>query len=243
MQDTSNSFRYYFSDLMAMVGITDSRTVLSINLGKEAWALVCATFLALYVTRFPRRRMYLTCVFSMLAVYVGWSASTGVYVESVVKNAKAPNVVAGKLSIFWIFAYSPAYNLGYNALTYTYMIELMPFAERSRGLALFQFFGRGASFFGTFVNPIGIAAINWKYLLVYVCWICFEIVIVYFFFPETYNRTLEELSFMFEGQDLVEKQILAVEKQIHHDVQHVEGDEAKVAVGEEKQAVTQREVV
>jgi MFS family permease len=223
-----------------MVGITKSKTILTINLGKEAWALVCGTALALFVTRFKRRTMYLTCVTCMLIVYVGWTASMGSYMESVKRDKTKPNDVAGKLTLFWIFAYSPAYNIGYNALTYTYMVELMPYAERSRGLALFQFFGRGAGFFATFVNPIGLTNISWKYLLVYVCWICFELVIVFFFFPETYNRTLEELSFMFESKDLADKQILAVEKQIHHDDSGEVGD---VKAAEESATVQQKELV
>lgn len=48
---------------------------------------------------------------------------------------------------------------------------------------------------GSFVNPIGLENAGWKYLLVYVCWLCFEVVFIYFMFPETYGRTLEELTF------------------------------------------------
>lgn len=47
----------------------------------------------------------------------------------------------------------------------------------------------------TFVNPIGMGNAGWKYLLMYVCWLAFEIVCVYFLFPETKGRTLEELTF------------------------------------------------
>jgi hypothetical protein len=72
---------------------------------------------------------------------------------------------------------------------------LYPYAERSRGISLFQLFGRGAGFFTTFVNPIGLESIKWKYLLTYCCWLVFEIGFIYLFFPETSNRTLEELAF------------------------------------------------
>jgi hypothetical protein len=76
-----------------------------------------------------------------------------------------------------------------------YLVELFPYHHRSRGIAWFQFFGRGAGFFATYVNPVGLTNIAWKWLLVYVCWLAFEIVFIYFFFPETSNRTLEELAF------------------------------------------------
>ena len=75
------------------------------------------------------------------------------------------------------------------------MVEVWPYAERSRGIAVFQLFGRLAGFFTTFVNPIGINDVGWRYLISYCCWLAYEVVFVYFFFPETFGRTLEELAF------------------------------------------------
>lgn len=63
------------------------------------------------------------------------------------------------------------------------------------GIAAFQFWGRGAAFFTTFVNPIGLDNAGWKYLISYCVFLAFETVFIYFFFPETFGRTLEELAF------------------------------------------------
>lgn len=62
--------------------------------------------------------------------------------------------------------------------------------------------------FGSFVNPIGLENLDWKYLLVYVVWLCFEVVFIYFFFPETFGKTLEELTFLFESEK-EDREILA----------------------------------
>ncbi len=43
------------------------------------------------------------------------------------------------------------------------MVELWPFLERAHGITVFQLFGRLAGFFTTFVNPIGMANVKWKY--------------------------------------------------------------------------------
>ena len=51
----------------------------------------------------------------------------------------------------------------------------------------------------------------------YVCWLLWENVFVYFFFPETFGRTLEELSFLFEDRALADRAVAAVEKAIHHE--------------------------
>lgn len=38
-------------------------------------------------------------------------------------------------------------------------------------------------------------AIGWKYLLVYCCWILVEAILIWFLWPETSGRSLEELAF------------------------------------------------
>jgi hypothetical protein len=53
---------------------------------------------------------------------------------------------------------------------------------------------------GSFVNPIGLENLDWKYLFVYIALLCFEVVFIYFLFPETFGKTLEELTFLFESE-------------------------------------------
>lgn len=58
---------------------------------------------------------------------------------------------------------------------------------------------------------------QWKYLLSYVVFLCFEITIIYFLWPETSGRTLEELAFLFEDKDKAEQAAAATDKQLQHD--------------------------
>jgi len=206
---------YYLGDLLQMIGRTESIFKQKLNVGLSCWGLVCAFTAAMLVTRFKRRTMYLACTISLLVVYIAWTISMQQSMDA--KAAGRSNGSAGIATIFFIFAYSPCYNLGYNALTYTYLVELWPYAERSRGIALFQLFGRMAAFFTTFVNPIGLNNIQWKWLITYCCWLAFEVCFVWFFFPETANRTLEELAFLFEDKALADQAVVAVEKAVHHE--------------------------
>lgn len=111
-------------------------------------------------------------------------------------------------------------------------MEIWPFAERSRGIALFQFFGRGAGFATTFINPIGLERIAWKYFITYCVILVFEIIFVYFFFAETSGRTLEELAFLFEDKALAEKaNDAALKASDHTHVEEIEvrgGEKGKV---------------
>ncbi|KAF2205353.1 putative MFS sugar transporter [Delitschia confertaspora ATCC 74209] len=216
---------YYLSDLLAMIGYKDPKVKGKINVGLNSWNLINAVAISLLVRRFPRRKMYLTCTVALLCCYIGWTISMQQFMEH-------KTHAAAIVTIFFIFAYSPCYNVGYNALTYTYLVELFPFAQRARGISIFQFWGRGATFFTTFVNPIGLDNIKWKWLITYCCWLAFENVFVYFMFPETQGRTLEELAFLFEDQTLAEETTAAVEKQLHHE--HNPADKGGAATHVEK---------
>ncbi|KAF2269714.1 hexose transporter-like protein [Lojkania enalia] len=213
---------YYLNDLLKLIGYTDPNFKGKLNVGLNSWSLVNAVTISLFVRRFPRRVMYLTCTVALLCCYIGWTVSMERFMST--KGA-----AAAKVTIFFIFLYSPCYNIGYNALTYTYLVELFPFAQRARGITIFQFFGRGAGFFTTFVNPIGLENIKWKWLVTYCCWLAFENVFVYFMFPETYGRTLEELAFLFEDKAYAEEARMKVEKTLHHEDSQEVGSEKVVA--------------
>lgn len=53
----------------------------------------------------------------------------------------------------------------------------------------------------TYGISVGIAKIGWKLYIVYIVWICVELVTVYFFFVETAGKTLEELSVVFNAKN------------------------------------------
>ncbi|RYP74754.1 hypothetical protein DL771_002818 [Monosporascus sp. 5C6A] len=205
---------YYLSDILDMIGRTEARFKQSINVATACWNLVCGAIASMAVLRFKRRHMFLACTCSLLTVYIFWTICMQQAMKG--KDMGVPNTAANGGVLFFIFAYAPAYNLGYNALTYTYMVEIWPFAERSHGIAFFQLFGRLAGFFTTFVNPIGLENAGWKYLISYCCFLTFEIAFVWFMFPETCGRTLEELAFLFEDKALTDQAVSAVEKVVGH---------------------------
>ncbi|KAK3348524.1 general substrate transporter [Neurospora tetraspora] len=205
---------YFLGDLLKMIGYTESTFIQKINVSIACWSLICGVTVSLLVTRIRRRVMYMACTISLLLCYIAWTISMERAMTG--KKIGKPNNGANIATLFFIYMYSPCYNMGYNALTYTYMVEVWPYAERSRGIAVFQLFGRLAGFFTTFVNPIGLKNVGWKYLISYCVWLAFEVCFVYFMFPETMGRTLEELTFMFEGEDLQRQANAAAEKVVNH---------------------------
>ncbi|KAH9854869.1 hexose transporter [Lenzites betulinus] len=194
---------YFLARILDNVGIHDDRTKNLINLAMTCWGFVNGTAFALTIPKLPRRREVFPDV-----IFTGWTIASSQY-------AMTGSQAASRAVIAFIFLYSPAYNMGYNALTYTYLVELFPFHARAKGIAVFQWWGRAAGFFNQFVNPIGIANAGWKYYISYCVFLLFEVIFVWFLFPETSNRTLEELAFLFEGDKIREEQQKRIEEEVH----------------------------
>ncbi|KAF5617704.1 MFS sugar transporter transporter [Fusarium tjaetaba] len=210
----STLISYYLGDLLQITGNNSSYFKQTINVSLSCWSLVCSFTASMLVRRFKRRHMYLACTTSLLICFSSYTISMERTITA--KQNGGSNDAASVASIFLLFAYSPCYCLALNTVTYTYLVEIWPYAERSRGIAVFQLFARSAEFLTTFVNPIGLANLSWRYFIIYCCILAYEVVFVYFFFPETAGKTLEEATFLCatvfeEEKSLAAETILAVE--------------------------------
>jgi hypothetical protein len=56
-------------------------------------------------------------------------------------------------------------------------------------------------FFNTFVNPIALAAIAWRYYIVFIVVLVVFAVTAFFFYPETKGYSLEEIAVIFDGPE------------------------------------------
>ncbi|KAJ6476271.1 hypothetical protein C8R45DRAFT_375353 [Mycena sanguinolenta] len=184
----------YLPRILASIGIHDNMTKNRLNLALSGWGLICATILALIAPRFKRRAMFLICTISIFFVLVGWTIATAGFDKN--QHHAWADAVLG-----FIFLFSPAYSLGYSVLTYTYLMELFPFHLRAKGIVLYSWFGRTALFFNQLVNPIGLHNAGWKYYISYCVYVLFQVLFIYFMFPETAHLTLEELALLYEEDD------------------------------------------
>ncbi|PVH75118.1 lactose permease [Cadophora sp. DSE1049] len=215
-QMSGNSLLSYYQNLLyEMMGYTSKYAKTRINLANACWSLLVATIAAFAVARFKRRHMFMLSASSMCIVFTAMTISFQQLRKA--KDAGVTNKAAGVAALFFYFAYAPCYSIGNNALTYTYLVELFPYSVRTRGIGIEQIFGKIGGFFSNNVNPVALKAIDWKYLAIYCGWIAFEFLFIYFMYPETSGRTLEELAFLFEDKALAEQAVVAVEKQIHHE--------------------------
>jgi hypothetical protein len=107
---------YYSGKLFELMGYTSNYTKTRINLAFACWSLLNATILALIVPRFKRRNMYMLSATLMLFAFIAITVSLQ-KIQSLAEGEK--NNAAGIAALFFYFAYSPTYNIGNNALTYS----------------------------------------------------------------------------------------------------------------------------
>lgn len=183
---------YYLVRVLETVGITDSRTVNLINIGLMVFNWLTAVASAFASGRLRRRTQFLVSVSGMLAVFSSQTLCAGLYTER--RIVSAGYGVLAMLFLFYIF-----FNFAFNALLYSYPVEVLPYPIRAKGFSVLMFFNKGSSFLNAFVNPIGLQALGWRYYAVYVGWLCVELICVYLFFPETSGRSLEAIAEVFDG--------------------------------------------
>lgn len=108
---------YFLSDLLKMIGYTETTFIQKINVSIACWSLVCGVTVSLLVTRIRRRVMYMACTISLLLCYIAWTVSMERAMHG--KAIGKPNNGANIATLIFIYLYSPCYNMGYNALTYS----------------------------------------------------------------------------------------------------------------------------
>lgn len=127
----------------------------------------------------------------MLAVFASQTLCAGLFNT---RDDKA----AGLAVIALLFIFYAFYNLAFNALLYSYPVEFLPYPIRAKGFSVLMFVGKASNFVNAMVNPIGLAAIGWKFYIVYVAWLMIEVSCVYFLFVETKGPSLEAIALRFD---------------------------------------------
>ncbi|KAL3484846.1 general substrate transporter [Aspergillus germanicus] len=212
---------YYLAMVLDTVGITETRDQLLISGCLQIWNLGFAAVGASLIERAGRRPLFLTSAGIMLISYIIITGLSGAFAET---GAAA----TGTTVIPFIFIYFAGYDIAMTPLLTAYPCEIWPFALRSRGLSVAWLSAIFALIFNTFVNPIALAAIAWKYYFVFVAVLVVYSFIAFFFYPETKGYSLEHVAFVFDGEQaavgggLGEKAAIKAEKEAEDtQVEHV----------------------
>lgn len=181
---------YYLTKILTAIGITGQTEQTRLNGIVTTVNYITSIIAVVTVTKVPRRWMFIGGGFSMWLVWIGFTTAIALYTET-------KSIGSSRAALGLLFIFNTAYNFTFIPMIYLYSTEILPYRLRAMGLGVSVFSTKASLFFNQFVNPIGLAAITWKYYLVYVVWIAVEVIIMFFFFPETKGHSLETMPEVF----------------------------------------------
>ncbi|KAH3678925.1 hypothetical protein WICMUC_001351 [Wickerhamomyces mucosus] len=190
---------YYLTLVLNSIGITDTKKQLQINLALSCFNWANSLFSAYLTDKIRRRPMFLISISAMLISYTIWTILSAVDIKTGYQHQSLSN---GVLAMIFLFNFG--YNFAFNVLPALYASETLPYHLRGQGYSAQNFSCMAVGIFNSFVNPIAMDAIGWRYYIVYCCVLAVHLVVVYFTFVETFGYTLEEVSELVFKEDATE---------------------------------------
>ncbi|KAL3443435.1 general substrate transporter [Aspergillus insuetus] len=180
---------YYLVPVLNNIGITDPEMQNVINGVLQIFNYFTAVGAAFFVDRVGRRTLFLLSTAGVTLAFVIWTAISAVNEQ---QNLLGIGVV---IMIFVFFFF---YNIAMNPVPMAYLLEILPFTLRAKGLTIFNFAQYGSSIFNGFANPVALDAIGWRYYIVFTVLAAVWFIFIWFVFPETKGMSLEEVAVVFD---------------------------------------------
>lgn len=192
---------YYLPAMLKNAGILNERKVLALN-GINPVLCFVGAILGARLTDVIGRRPLL--IYSIIFCSCCFAVMTG---TSKVSMDDPSNTTAANTTVAFIFIFGIVFSFGWTPLQSAYIAECLSTDIRAKGTAIGNFASACASTVIQYSSGPAFEDIGYYFYLVFVFWNLFEAVFIYFFFPETKDRTLEELSEVFEAKNPVKKSL------------------------------------
>ncbi|KAK6213255.1 hexose transporter [Colletotrichum tabaci] len=181
----------YLSVALRQVGITAPAQQAGINGGLQVFNLCAALLGASLVDKIGRRVLFVSSSVIMLFAMVGFTVATEQFTQS-------PQLASSRALVAMVFLFQFGYDIGYAPLTPMYIAEICPYHLRAKAMALHYLLMYAFSAASQYANPVALHSMGWRYYIVYVGILAFEVLFTYFLFPETKGYTIEEVSSIFD---------------------------------------------
>ncbi|KAK3613606.1 hypothetical protein LTR56_025727 [Elasticomyces elasticus] len=175
--------------IYASLGLSGS-TPLLLNACWTTFTIIGNTWTAFYVDKFGRRTFMLIGACGCVTAVTFLCALTASFLGTT-------NQAGLNAAVFFIWFYIFWWCFFVDATQYVYVSEIWPNRLRSQGTALGLSMFYLASEVTLVAAPPALNAIGWKFYLVLICPSVVYVGLIYFLFPETKGRTLEEIGTLF----------------------------------------------
>lgn len=201
-QASGNSLSsYYLVTMMNTAGIVDQKKVLALNAVNSMLGFLSSLLGARLTDRVGRRPLL---IYSILCCSVIFAVITG---TSKMAVDDPSNHNAANTTIAFVFLFGVVFSIGWTAQQSMYVAETLSTYNRAKGTALGNFMSSGISIVLAYSSGPAFEKIGYYFYLVFVFWDIIEAIFIWKFFPETKDRTLEELAEVFEAPNPVKKSL------------------------------------
>ncbi|CAK7894335.1 high-affinity glucose transporter [[Candida] anglica] len=181
---------FFLSILLDQAGVTSTTQKLQVNIVMSAWGLICAAS-GSYMFDFLGRKK------QSLISMVGMICSLCILGGLIKAYGQSTNTKGMYASIAMIFFFTGFYSFTYTPLTTLYPAEIWNYKLRSAGVAFFMVFNCGFGLMNSFVLPIAMTEIGWKFYMINAGYNVIFIPIIAFLWVETKGIPLAEVDELF----------------------------------------------
>lgn len=185
--------RYYQTQMYQALGITGQRVLLVAGIYNCVGPLANLVFIIFLIDRVGRRRPLL---WGTIAISIALICEAAINSRIDKQNPDHGLSIAG---VFFIFCVTAIYSWSWGPISWVYMSEVMPMQIRARGNAFATGMGNWlVSTFWAQLSPMALKELDWKFYFLFVAWnLVITLPIVFFFFKETKQISLEDIDLLF----------------------------------------------
>lgn len=189
----------YMNLIYKGAGINNQNKKLGISAGNTVLNLICSIGAVSSVDRVGRRPLFLTANTGVVISFAFWTVMAAMYQKTYHGNGFG----IAKIVFIWVFGIF--YDFGFSDLLVAYMLEVLPFHLRAKGLLIMSITVPATLVLSGGTNPVAWHNMpaHWNFALFYTLWDLVELVWIYFVYVETKGPTLEEIAKIFDGEDVV----------------------------------------
>lgn len=184
----------YLPQILDQVGMTSTKDKTLINAIMQICNWIQCVIAALIIPRIKRRTMFLFSSIGMTAAFVVWTAFSARYTMTLQESF-------GTGVIVMIFVYNLFQTVCWIPLVIAYPLEVVTTKQRGVFFAFTMFCINITAFISSYISPIGLDAIGWKWYLIQIVFNLLIIASIYFTFVETKGLALEEIAVIFDGEE------------------------------------------
>ncbi|KAJ7067446.1 general substrate transporter [Mycena amicta] len=191
-----NVASYFQPTLYADLGLSGPRVLMITGINGALGAVVILIFIFFFLDRFGRKPPLIVGAVGMavsLAIEAAINAKWG---GPDANNKAAQTAGVAFIIIFTSFFFS----ISFGPVSWVYQSEIFPMRIRAIGTAVCTCANWACNVLISQVSPIGMARLKYKFYILFVCTNIANGVIVFFFFPETKGKSLEEMDAVFGDQ-------------------------------------------